>query len=300
MEKELYKNRSISSCIKMAYLLFCSNVMTILRRNWLPLLAFTIMEGVVTAWLIQHGNSLLEDNRSTSFFVLSPLLSLLYVAAMVWYMGSTTNLLNENGFRCNLLRNLKLTVFIGLIFIVLFAGVIAWQLTTLQPIATGQEMQQTGANVQMWIFPLCLLVFTLLLLPLSYSYMNYIQAPKARFKTHVIGGYFSGFRHFGYIFSTQLLFGVIIFFLTIVVAMPLYLLVFSHTLSQQGVLQGDVNTLPSYFSILLYGCSILTGFILIAIMTVGVYVNYYMYGAIVAKKKARRQRKEIQTKTSEG
>ena len=144
MEKELYKNRSISSCIKMAYMLFCSNVMTILRRNWLPLLAFTIMEGVVTAWLIQHGNSLLEDNRGTGFFVLSPLLSLLYVAAMVWYMGSTTNLLNENGFRCNLLRNLKLTVFIGLIFIVLFVGAIAWQLTTLQPIATGQEMQQTG------------------------------------------------------------------------------------------------------------------------------------------------------------
>ena len=80
MEKELYKNRSISSCIKMAYMLFCSNVMTILRRNWLPLLAFTIMEGVVTAWLIQHGNSLLEDNRSTSFFVLSPLLlSLIHI-----------------------------------------------------------------------------------------------------------------------------------------------------------------------------------------------------------------------------
>ena len=129
MENDLYKNRSISGCIKAGYLLFCSNVMTILRKNWLSLLVFSVIGGAYLAFGLTNAMHTMGKGLPTGKLVTFGLLNVLLLCASVWYMARTTTLLNENGFACNLKRNAKLqlayVVVMGVISLLLLAATLS-------------------------------------------------------------------------------------------------------------------------------------------------------------------------------
>lgn len=295
MEKELYKTRSISGCIKAGYVLFCSNFMTILRKNWLPLLALTMAGGLYMGWNISHLTNMSSAGIGLSSIMIYILLNLLQIGAMTWYAASTTNMLNQNGFSCNLRRNAKLMLF-SVITLFLFA-----QLITLPMMLHGNfpvtNTTAAAPHLYSWIYPAWALVVFIGMAPFAYSSMKYIQEEKAGFTSHVVSGYKTGLRYIGFILSILFLYAVIIFFSALVVAMPLCILAMSNTISQMGVNNGDPNTLPSYFPILIYGTSILMYFIFTGFITVGIYINYYLYGSIEAKQQAHKNRKAIQIET---
>lgn len=300
MENDLYKNRSISGCIKAGYLLFCSNVMTILRKNWLSLLVFSVIGGACLAFGLTNAMHTLGDGLPTGKLVTFGLLNVLLLCASVWYIARTTTLLNENGFACNLKRNAKL-----LLAYVVVMGIVSLLLTAATlSISYGQKpasaaVGTAGIGLQAWLVPVAWLIIFIAMAPFAYSSMRYIQEKEAKFKTHVLGGYRTGLRRIGFIVSTFFLYGIVIFFLTLILLMPVYILLMASTLSQMGVQNGDPNTLPTYFPVLAYGTCILIYFICAAFLTVGIYVNYYVYGAIEARRQAQSNRKAIQTEAAE-
>lgn len=300
MENDLYKNRSISGCIKAGYLLFCSNVMTILRKNWLSLLVFSVMGGAYLAFGLNNAMHTMGNSLPTGKLVTFGLLNVLLLCASVWYMARTTTLLNENGFACNLKRNAKLqlayVVVMGIVSLLLLAATLS--------ISDGQKPAPTavgtaGMGLQAWLVPVAWLIILIAMAPFAYSSMRYIQEKESKFKTHVLGGYRTGLRRIGFIVSTFFLYGIVIFFLTLILLMPVYILLMASTLSQMGVQNGDPNTLPTYFPVLTYGTCILIYFICAAFLTVGIYVNYYVYGAIEARRQAQSNRKAILTEAAE-
>ena len=300
MENDLYKNRSISGCIKAGYLLFCSNVMTILRKNWLSLLVFSVIGGAYLAFGLTNAMHTMGNSLPTVKLVTFGLLNVLLLCASVWYMARTTPLLNENGFACNLKRNAKLqlayVIVMGMISLLLTAATLS--------ISDGQKnasaaVGTAGMGLQAWLYPVAWLIILIAMAPFAYSSMRYIQEKEAKFKTHVLGGYRTGLRRIGFIVSTFFLYGIVIFFLTLILLMPVYILFMASTLSQMGVQNGDPNTLPTYFPILTYGTCILIYFICAAFLTVGIYVNYYVYGSIEARRQAQSNRKAIQTEAAE-
>ena len=241
------------------------------------------------------GNSL-----PTGKLVAFGLLNVLLLCASVWYMARTTTLLNENGFACNLKRIAKLqlayVVFMGIVSLLLTAATLS--------ISDGQKpapaaVGTAGMGLQAWLFPVAWLIILIAMAPFAYSSMRYIQEKEAKFKTHVLGGYRTGLRRIGFIVSTFFLYGTVIFFLTLILLMPVYILLMASTLSQMGVQNGDPNTLPTYFPVLTYGTCILIYFICAAFLTVGIYVNYYVYGSIEARRQAQSNRKAIQTEAAE-
>lgn len=300
MENDLYKNRSISGCIKAGYLLFCSNVMTILRKNWLSLLVFSVIGGAYLAFGLTNAMYTMGNSLPTGKLVTFGLLNVLMLCASVWYMARTTTLLNENGFACNLKRIAKLqlayVVVMGVISLLLLAATLS--------ISYGQKpasaaVGTAGIGLQAWLVPVAWLIILIAMAPFAYSSMRYIQEKESKFKTHVLGGYRTGLRRIGFIVSTFFLYGIVIFFLTLILLMPVYILLMASTLSQMGVQSGDPNTLPTYFPVLTYGTCILIYFICAAFLTVGIYVNYYVYGAIEARRQAQSNRKAIQTEAAE-
>lgn len=294
IENDLYKNRSIARCIKAAFLLFYDNVATNFKKNWLPTIVVAILGGVFMAWRTVQGYLPIGACVPSSVSVAYIVFYLLYVLSLVWYVASITNMLNDNGLKCNIRRNIKLALFIAAILVVLYAIITYVVFGIIVTTVSKQLAQCSTAQIATWPYALCLLVFLLLLMPFNYSAIKYIHQPGATFKTHVLGGYKTGLRYLGFIFSVQLLFAVIFCFIVLLIAMPMVLLVLSFTLSYSGVVQGDANTLPVYFPILLYGTSIIVYFIFTAIISISVYVSYYVYGAIETRQEERKKRKQLQ------
>ena len=300
MENDLYKNRSISGCIKAGYLLFCSNVMTILRKNWLSLLVFSVIGGACLAFGLTNAMHTMDGSLPTGKSVTFGLLNVLLLCASVWYMARTTTLLNENSFACNLKRIAKLQ----LAYVVVMSVISLLLLAATLSISDGQKpapaaVGTAGMGMQAWLVPVAWLIILIAMAPFAYSSMRYIQEKEAKFKTHVLGGYRTGLRRIGFIVSTFFLYGIVIFFLTLILLMPVYILLMASTLSQMGEQSGDPNTLPTYFPVLTYGTCILIYFICAAFLTVGIYVNYYVYGSIEARRQAQSNRKAIQTEAAE-
>ena len=294
MEKELYKSRSVSACIKDGYVLFCSNIATIVRRNWLPILSLSTIWGIQTAWNLQQ---MPHPNITKGAAILSFLFAILLPCTMMWYTAATTDMLNKNGRRRNLLRNARLMLFaLGIAVIVFLIG---WGLQVLLPMT--QVLEKTGEPIaiprNIVITATVYLLLFVCLLPFSYSSMKYIHEERAHFTSHVLAGYATGFRYIGFIVSVVFLVSIMMLIVVGLAGIPLMILALSNQLTEAGLAAGDPSTLPAYFTALLYSVSILVGFILTALVTIEIYICYYIYGSIEARRTDQNKRKQIQSET---
>ncbi|MFR5269592.1 MAG: hypothetical protein ACLTGI_01130 [Hoylesella buccalis] len=275
--------------------------MTILRKNWLSLLVFSVIGGAYLAFGLTNAMHTMGNSLPTGKLVTFGLLNVLLLCASVWYMARTTTLLNENGFACNLKRIAKLqlayVVVMGVISLLLTAATLS--------ISDGQKpapaaVGTAGMGLQAWSLSgglahhshrhgtLCLFLHEI-----HSGERGQIQKRMCWEVTE------QDCAALGSSFPPFFLYGIVIFFLTLILLMPVYILFMASTLSQMGVQNGDPNTLPTYFPLLTYGTCILIYFICAAFLTVGIYVNYYVYGAIEARRQAQSNRKAIQTEAAE-
>ena len=124
------------------------------------------------------------------------------------------------------------------------------------------------------------LVLVLLYLPLLYVFMKYVMSASGSYFAMLRKVYATGLGHWGHIFTTWLISGMMIGVLAIVCCLPTIILAQAHFASQEGFLNGDPLGMPSYITPLSVGTFFLTGFMLVYLCMPMLMTVYYMYGSI--------------------
>lgn len=124
------------------------------------------------------------------------------------------------------------------------------------------------------------LVLVLLYLPLLYVFMKYVMNVGSSYFSMLRKAYATGLSHWGHIFTTWLIVGIMIGVLVGVCCLPTIILAQAHFASQEGFLNGDPLGMPSYIMPLSLGTFFLTGFMLVYLCMPMLMTVYYMYGSI--------------------
>ena len=270
IHEELYKNRGYGATLKAAYNMFLTNFTRIFRHLWWAALVFAL---VVPLSVV--ANTLMITSGGSLGWIWAPIILVVLVAQVV-FVSRITMLYNEESWKWNLIRVLKLTlVFLVVIALVGFVFGFAkglmenWLLADLQEkMKTGADPQAAlamagNANMKVTGVMLCgLLLIVLLLLPLYYTSMKYVVEVKSRLRKILWPSYIKGLRRWGYIFVMLLLTGLVMFPFVLIVCMPLIIVVTGMMLSTNGVLEGDPSGLPAGFMCLYYAVYALTIFVL--------------------------------------
>lgn len=102
----------------------------------------------------------------------------------------------------------------------------------------------------------------------------------------------TGFKHWGYLFLTLLMSGLIMMALSLVLAIPLYICIYGIISNHLGMLAGDPSGLPASFPVILFFVGMLTAFIFLFAQLWQTYAFAYAHGAILSREEYRTKEKE--------
>jgi hypothetical protein len=289
METELYKIRSMAKCTKDAYNLFNTNLKTILRRTWLPVLVFAIITAVARLLYISQPTDIVSTTGGAIYhwqwILACVIIGLLTFVSGVWVYAAIVSLLNGLSVRRNIPR-----VFRFILLLVAFVFVLGAITVAMATLPYTMNNNAPSANTIILYSGISMLLFVLLLVvavPAYYSSLKYLIEPEQKIGCVLGKPYRKGWHHWGFLFITILLTGIIAAVLCLIVMAPNYLIMMAHFANLQGVSMGDASGLPSYFEILAFFASLISDFIYVYLMTWAFMVYYYAYGSIEAKLRAK-------------
>lgn len=303
MEYTLYKNRSYRSVISAGFGLYFTQFRLFFKASWIMALIYAavfaalgslcaiklpaITAEIMKQTLVQH--QLLTREIAEEYLITGGIfivLTLLYIVVEAFTFATVLNKLKEHqdtdkmmvprrwfGVRTKLMgRTLKgylFSLLIILIPVLVIAGVIY---VLLKYVALAPITLEVTALI-------ATLFIVLLSFPLIYVAMKYILNK---------GGYFSvfskaygtGLSHWGHIFTTCLIGGIIISILMGIFCLPAIVLTQANVMAQEGFLNGDPLGMPDYANLLTIVTFFLTGFVLVYLYMPLLLVCYYMYGSI--------------------
>jgi hypothetical protein len=288
MDSELFKNRSVGSCLNDAFDLFRSNFKTLFRRLWLPAVVLSLLLAVAMMFSIQNPDG--SDNMMLNLCMFANYL--LVIAAYVWFYTIIISLLNGRSVKANLPRITRLTFLI--IGVVIVIGIVLAGGAILNYAGVKNPNQLQGANIQLILGLLaCMLVFFVALLPLNFSVMKYCMEEDKKVFSIFQKPYVMGLRHWGYIFLTALLTGIINMVISIVVLLPFYVIVLCNMINRNGMAFGDPSGLTGGFLFLAFITAAVCTFVGLFVRPWIVFSYYYAYGSIEEKEKGRKKSKEL-------
>ena len=303
MEYTLYKNRSYRSVISAGFGLYFTQFRLFFKASWIMALIYAavfaalgtlcaiklpaITAEIMKQTLVQH--QLLTREIAEEYLITGGIfivLTLLYIVVEAFTFATVLNKLKEHqdtdkmmvprswfGVRTKLMgRTLKgylFSLLVILIPVLVIAGVIY---VLLKYVALAPITLEVTALI-------ATLFIVLLSFPLIYVAMKYILNK---------GGYFSvfskaygtGLSHWGHIFTTCLIGGIIISILMGIFCLPAIVLTQANVMAQEGFLNGDPLGMPDYANLLTIVTFFLTGFVLVYLYMPLLLVCYYMYGSI--------------------
>lgn len=303
MEYTLYKNRSYRSVISAGFGLYFTQFRLFFKASWIMALIYAavfaalgtlcaiklpaITAEIMKQTLVQH--QLLAREIAEEYLITGGIfivLTLLYIVVEAFTFATVLNKLKEHqdtdkmtvprrwfGVRTKLMgRTLKgylFSLLVILIPVLVIAGVIY---VLLKYVALAPITLEVTALI-------ATLFIVLLSFPLIYVAMKYILNK---------GGYFSvfskaygtGLSHWGHIFTTCLIGGIIISILMGIFCLPAIVLTQANVMAQEGFLNGDPLGMPDYANLLTIVTFFLTGFVLVYLYMPLLLVCYYMYGSI--------------------
>ena len=303
MEYTLYKNRSYRSVISAGFGLYFTQFRLFFKASWIMALIYAavfaalgslcaiklpaITAEIMKQTLVQH--QLLTREIAEEYLITGGIfivLTLLYIVVEAFTFATVLNKLKEHqdtdkmmvprrwfGVRTKLMgRTLKgylFSLLVILIPVLVIAGVIY---VLLKYVALAPITLEVTALI-------ATLFIVLLSFPLIYVAMKYILNK---------GGYFSvfskaygtGLSHWGHIFTTCLIGGIIISILIGIFCLPAIVLTQANVMAQEGFLNGDPLGMPDYANLLTIVIFFLTGFVLVYLYMPLLLVCYYMYGSI--------------------
>ena len=303
MEYTLYKNRSYRSVISAGFGLYFTQFRLFFKASWIMALIYAavfaalgtlcaiklpaITAEIMKQTLVQH--QLLTREIAEEYLITGGIfivLALLYIVVEAFTFATVLNKLKEHqdtdkmmvprrwfGVRTKLMgRTLKgylFSLLVILIPVLVIAGVIY---VLLKYVALAPITLEVTALI-------ATLFIVLLSFSLIYVAMKYILNK---------GGYFSvfskaygtGLSHWGHIFTTCLIGGIIISILMGIFCLPAIVLTQANVMAQEGFLNGDPLGMPDYANLLTIVTFFLTGFVLVYLYMPLLLVCYYMYGSI--------------------
>ena len=298
MENDLYKVRSFGGCLKAAYDIFSTNLKHIFRRTWLPAVIFAVLSSITMIAVVSMSTIManLVTPPPVSSIALGGIglliLFLVTYSAYAWFYTSIISLLNGESFKHNLPRMIRLVLLIlgiGIVF-----GLIVTAASTIPLVGEKSPAALAKASVTSTVITsVLMIVFVVVILPLSYSMMKYCIETKSKLFSVFKKPYIIGWKHWGYIFIVTFLCGIILLVIDFIASLPLTVTTFASSFNSLGLTMGDPSGLPGYFNILSFIAGLISTFIMIYVSAWYTCVAYYVYGHIEAKEKAKKEMAEV-------
>ena len=304
MEYALLKNRSYRGVISTGFGLYFSHFRLFFKSSWLMALLFAavfaalemmlavelpaITATIMKQELVQRVGLSMETAQQYLMTIGGILLLiLLYVVVKALTMATVLNKLKEHHDTNTMtipkrwlcispqLMGRTLKGFIFTLLVMLIPAIVMGGL-----FAVLVRFVSLAPYTLMVSVLLVSLVLVLLYLPLLYVFMKYVLNPGNSYFSLLRKACPTGFSHWGHIFTTCLICGIIIGVLCGICCLPTIILAQAHFASQEGFLNGDPLGMPSYITPLSIGTFFLTGFMLVYLCMPMLMTVYYMYGSI--------------------
>lgn len=293
MDKELFKERSYSSCIHDAFELLCSNFATIFKKTWIASLVFALL---AAAPLIVSNNILQNPSSGIVIIALQTLCAfIIYVLAGGWFDATYISMLKESALRPTLKRctrmramNLLVSIVAATIPIAVFIGTSS--LLAAKKLATGHAMQISAlAAIAL------LIILALLALPYAYSLVRYVFDDRVSIREALTKGWRRGMKFYGFLFAVTAITSIIIAIIMIVLTAPIATLSYAQAVNVRGMLLGDPDGMPASFT-LLYYISWAIGIFVCNYAYIWQFITlYYAYGTMEYRIENKEQKKSTNT-----
>lgn len=281
---ELYKSRGYTACISEAFGTFAHNLKTIFLHTWV----YAVVMSLLFSLLVSSATTILTDGLTVADSVCLLVSLLLSLCAMIVLFARASMLINGQKAGWNIRRVARIAI-ITLAFYVL-VGIILGLVTVL--IAPSGNAAQNSAPVLITslITNSISLVIWLVVLPFLYVFSKYLIEPDSKLRRLVFRGYKTGFRHWGFIFTTVFLAYLCEAVCAVILALPAVIIMSARLASINGVTTlGDPSGLPAYFDVMQFGLFALATFIWAYISIVILFVYFFMYGSIETREKEKRE-----------
>lgn len=291
----LYKNRSITSCLKTAYNFYMSNLKGILHALWLPVLLCGIFSAAFITLMISQDNSSIPFlQRPHLYVILVVVLCLASVITGIWAFARLSSFLNEMPRRWNFKRMsvvVMASLLVSLPILIFLVGGI-W-LMFIYGNAGSNVLIKTIFLVGVSLLALFLVV------PMIYVNMKYLHVKEVNYLKAFSTNYRKAFRYVGFLFVTIILTLLLAFVITSVILLPLYVLLIAKSKSNAGVAMGDPADIPGYFIWLVYAAMVFACIVLWLIIIYEMLVCSFLYGSIEQKQAEMQEAKEMVSATNE-
>lgn len=294
MEQELYNSRSFSACIKAAYTLMLTNLKTILRRTWLPVLCYALVATLLT--FINVPDKGIHDIGMSHPFLTLTLMAVsivLFLVTTIWTISTVCGLLNDSTRKQNIRRS-TLVVLMEALFLAIMGGLV--MLSQQMLVTQSPQFPEAETASPSWtaVLPLAgIVILMVFLLPFFYSAMKYLMEKDSPLRAMFGHDYLTGFKHWGFLFLAGFISLIIVSIIMVITLIPFDVLLMAQITNQLGMLDGDPNGAPDYFLALFIVITVISMFLVIYESLWIFLVNYYVYGSIRTQEKERKQLNQL-------
>lgn len=306
---ELFKHRSVTSCLNDGYHLMTDNLKDLVKNTWMTVLPYAFLTALFV--YLRTPNKFLHDWGESNPIASFSFQTIVYLGFFVvsFLAGAAVwRWVTDKSYTHNLKRytlvNLSSIAVIVLFVIVGIACLAALYLSLGLPIGEPAPGTPTdpASPFKLGIMGICILLYIILYLlaylPFAYIVPRYMLLEKGEalrpWKSFKVG-----LRHCGAIFKMGFLGGLLIMVCNIVLYIPMAIIEGAQVFSQLGVLDGDPAGVPGYFTVLNLVVSTLVFFVYYYIVNWLLISFIYLYGSIEYDEKAKAQLLEEDTQPSE-
>lgn len=294
METELYKIRSVRSCFRAAYDLFCSNLNTIFKKTWLPMAVLSVITGLNSFFYPALLSNPTYEPQTTHQFVTSMvalcIIALLAICATVWASTSFISLVNGHTRKYNWPRVARATgVYLSVACVISIVTMLAFDIVLWATAARSGSQSTPPTTYLLAIRIISYIAWPLLLLPTVYSSIKYLMEPSQKVWSILGKSYRQGWHHWGFLFVCGLLCFIICGLAGCIVNLPFCIMWLAQWVDSLGTLMGDASGLPTFFGAGYYAVTVVCTFVWCYLMMWCTLVFYYAYGCIEAKIKEKTQ-----------
>ncbi len=287
----LYKNRSVTSCLKTAYNMFLSNFKGISHAMWLLALLNSILVAVLVTMLVADDNIAVFSHEHHAAYV--GILAVVGIASILtgaWALARLMSFLNEKPRRWNLKR-MMVAVIVTLLAAALLVAVMAFavHLMFIQGDASSHVVIKTVVLVMIAV------LLAVVVMPLIFINMRYMNDERKSYPKSFIEDYKTGMKNVGFLLVAAILSGLIATVIMAVVLMPIYVLFIAKAISSKGVDMGDPADMPEYLMWMVLGTMILAGIVVWLILIYETLVCYFLYGAVDQRQRERQESQSLVT-----
>lgn len=247
---ELFKNRSVTACMKASYELVGNHLPDMVKKTWWAFLPYALLTTVMIYFRLPNKplHDWGEDSPVGSFVIQT----IVYLSVFVlnFVAGSAIwTWLNGKPFGRNLLRFTGMYLLLEIVALGFCMAGSALYTAVFLALSGGKAPTSPAIAAASAAGLVLVVVITLFvaLLPFAYVLPRYMLLAKGE-KLRLWQSYKRGLRHLGSIFKMGFLGSLVLLVATAILFVPGYILMGAQVFSQLGALDGDPLGVPAYFT----------------------------------------------------